>query len=172
MHGRSRIAVISWGNEAGNAQSTRMTGFRRAMIEAGLEPEPVLSAEVGQIRPTEITSREVIEQWLEKYKGKLPFDSIICFHDNMALGAFEAFRKANLRIPQDIALAGYDNLTPQLFQAAGLSLTTVNQPVGLIGDKAARLLIDHLDNQKALIPQQIMLRSDLIIRESCGCHHI
>lgn len=172
MHGRSRIAAISWGEEAGMAQVTRMAGFKRAMTEAGFEPQPILQAHVGQSRPTEVTSHEVAEQWFKQYKGKLPFDCIICFHDNMALGVFQAAKEAGLQVPQDIALAGYDNLAPQLFQAAGLSLTTVNQPIGLIGDTAARLLIDHLDNRKPLNNDRLTLRCDLIIRATCGCSHM
>lgn len=171
MHGRSRIAVISWDQEAGMAQRTRMAGFQRAMTEAGFEPDPKLWARVDQIRPTEITSREVVEKWIKDYNGKLPCDAIICFHDNMALGAFQALKDAGIRVPEDIVLAGYDNLAPQLFQAAGLSLTTVNQPVGLIGDTAARMLIDHLDHGKTLSTQCLSLRCDLIIRRTCGCQH-
>ncbi len=171
MHGRSRIAIISWGDVAGVAEHTRMQGFERAMTQAGYEPTPILHATVGQVRPTEITSREVVENWLNQYDGKLPCDAIICFHDNMALGVFQAMRNAGRRIPDDIALAGYDNLSPQLFEAAGLSLTTVNQPVGLIGDQAARLLFEHLNQSKLLKPECIALHCDLLIRQSCGCTH-
>ena len=148
-----------------------MQGFERAMTQAGYEPTPILHATVGQVRPTEITSREVVENWLNQYDGKLPCDAIICFHDNMALGVFQAMRNAGRRIPDDIALAGYDNLSPQLFEAAGLSLTTVNQPVGLIGDQAARLLFEHLNQSKLLKPECIALHCDLLIRQSCGCTH-
>jgi DNA-binding LacI/PurR family transcriptional regulator len=171
MHGRSRIAIISWGDVAGVAEQTRMEGFQRAMIQGGFEPTPILHATVGQVRPTEVTSREVVEGWLKTHAGKLPCDAIICFHDNMALGVYQAIRNAGLAIPSDIALAGYDNLSPQLFEAAGLSLTTVNQPVGLIGDTAARLLIDHLTSSKPLESQCIALHCDLLIRKSCGCSH-
>lgn len=171
MHGRSRIAIVSWGEEAGMAHTLRLEGFKQAMTQAGLEPEPILMAQVGQLRPNEVTTCEAVEKWIADSQGKLPCDCIICFHDNMALGAFQALNKVGLDVPNDIALTGFDNLTPNLFQAVKLSLTTVNQPVGLIGDTAARLLVDYLDNKQPLNPKRIDLRCELIIRESCGCQH-
>jgi LacI family transcriptional regulator len=171
MHGLSRFAVITWGPEAGVSHETRWAGFQRAMVEANLEPEPVLVANVGQSRPNEVVAREVVTDWLEKYKGKRPFDGIICFHDNMAMGAYLALQQAGLRVPEDMALGSFDNLNLQLYEAMGLSLTTVNQPVGLIGDMAARMLIEHLDNRMPLDAQCVKVRCDLIIRTSCGCLH-
>ncbi|RRJ96614.1 GntR family transcriptional regulator [Opitutaceae bacterium TAV4] len=115
------------------------------------------------------------------------FDGIVCMQDNMAYGAFLALRDAGLSVPEDVSLVGYDNLDRELFQAAGLHLTSVDQPAEEIGQQAAALLIDRIEGApgaiaaspvtsvatSAILPrssgklaQHVLLKPRLVVRES------
>lgn len=94
--------------------------------------------------------------------------------DNMAIGALRAIRGAGLRVPQDIALVGFDDLP--LAEAVDPPLTTVRQPIPQIGYTAATLLIDLLNRPgraedgwpAAPASERIILPTELIVRQSCG----
>ncbi len=94
-------------------------------------------------------------------------DAVFVASDMMALGALKAIRAADLTVPADIALVGFDDIP--LAAAMTPSLTTVRQPIGELGKIAARLLLDRLDANPAdpAIPR-VMLPVELVIRESCA----
>lgn len=170
MAGRRRPAIISWGPLAGIAERHRMTGFRNAMQDQNLEPAPVLHAELGYTDNQDQAAAQVVEKWLRDAGGKLPFDSIICFEDNMAFGAFTALEKAGLRVPEDVALTGFDNVFPELHKAKGLDLTTVEQPLTEIGRIAMKRLVARIQNDpdEAGMVRHTLLPPKLIVRSSCG----
>jgi len=169
--GYRRPALISWGPEAGFADVERMEGFRRAMSERGLSPEPIRLATLGQHRSADDPAASVVNQWLtEAGDHDLPFDSIVCFMDNMALGAFRALKAAGLSVPRDLALVGYDDHFPEIYQAAGLHLTTVQQPSSDMGRVAAQALVRHLTASPDTAhnpPREWRLNCQLIVRTSC-----
>ena len=97
----------------------------------------------------------------------LPFkpDAIFAASDTMAQGALRALRDANARVPQDIALVGFDDMP---FAArTDPPLTTVRQPVHRGGAVAAETLIDLIANPRSK-PRRIILPTELIIRASTG----
>jgi DNA-binding LacI/PurR family transcriptional regulator len=91
--------------------------------------------------------------------------AVFAANDPMAIGAMRAIQGAGLRIPDDIALAGFDNIvwssntTPPL--------TTVNIHKEEIGLLAARRLLDLLHASAPLIPIEIRVRNELVVRQSC-----
>ncbi|HNT76826.1 MAG TPA: substrate-binding domain-containing protein, partial [Anaerolineae bacterium] len=73
--------------------------------------------------------------------------------------------EAGLRVPEDMALVGYDDLPPAANAAP--PLTTVHQPVLRFGEQAVEILLDILENG-SVPPRRVILDTELIIRDSCG----
>ena len=169
MTGHRRFAVLSWGERAGIAGRNRFAGFRNALRDYGLDEEPVLHGEVGYGHPQDESAERIVAQWLTDFNNRLPCDAIVCFIDDMARGAFRALKKAGLRIPEDIAITGFDNLQPDLDHAMGLDLTTVEQPVNRMGRVAVERLVQSIrSRQTNAVVRHTMLAPKLIIRRSCG----
>jgi LacI family transcriptional regulator len=92
-------------------------------------------------------------------------DAIFAASDTMAIGAMRASLEAGLRIPEDIAFIGFDDLP--IAALAPVKLTTVRQPVVQLGSKAVEVLIDMIENG-INPPRHIILETEVVIRESCG----
>ena len=89
-------------------------------------------------------------------------DCLVCANDNMAIGAMKAFRENGLRVPQDIAITGFDNC--DLAEAMGL--TTVSIPNYERGYIAARYLIENIRGQKNV--ETFKIAAKIIFRDSVG----
>jgi LacI family transcriptional regulator len=100
-------------------------------------------------------------QRLIKYKP----DAVFVASDMMAYGAMRALREANLRIPGDVALVGFDDLPNSA--KTDPALTTVRQPPSQMGAKAADALINIIETHSKSI-QRIIMDTELVVRESCG----
>lgn len=95
------------------------------------------------------------------------FDAVFAASDAMALGALRALRDAGKRVPDDIAIVGYDDMP---FAArTEPPLTTVRQPIHRAGFVATETLID-LINEQETAPRRVILPTELVIRETCGAH--
>jgi LacI family transcriptional regulator len=92
-------------------------------------------------------------------------DAVFAASDTMALGAMRALREAGKRVPDEIAVVGFDDMPLALTTAP--PLTTVRQPIRRAGVLAVEMLIDILENG-AEPPQRIILPTELVIRDSCG----
>lgn len=96
--------------------------------------------------------------------SKLP-DAIFAVNDPVAIGAFMAIKTRGLKIPEDVALAGFSNTG--VSSLLDPPLTTVEQPSYDIGRTAATLLMAQINgNKKAYMPQLKILKTQLIVRES------
>ncbi|MFQ6066884.1 MAG: LacI family DNA-binding transcriptional regulator, partial [bacterium] len=93
-----------------------------------------------------------------------PPSAVFVANDNMALAAMKIIKEKGLRIPEDISIVGFDDI--EAASQLDPLLTTVKQPLYEMGEKAARLLFILLNNQKN-DPQEILLDTQLVIRESC-----
>lgn len=95
---------------------------------------------------------------------KLP-DAIFTVNDTVAIGAFRQIKKSGLRIPNDIALAGFSN--NPITTLVDPPLTSVFQPAHELGQVAARLLIAQIESkEEPFEPERIVLKTKLIVRES------
>ena len=92
-------------------------------------------------------------------------DSIICYNDRMAMSLMEALYNRGLRIPEDIAIAGFDNL--EIGQNVTPTLTTVTFPIYEMGQKAMELLLDAIKNIP--LPECTSLTAEPKYQGSCGC---
>lgn len=167
--GRRRLAVLSWGEEAGIAEWNRFAGFRNAMRDYGLPVEPVLHKAIGYGPPPEVSARQAVEDWLKQAGGDLPFDGIVCFLDNMAYGAFHALHDFGINVPEQVALVGFDNLNMEAYRAMGLELTSVEQPFAEIGRLAVKQILAQIRGELPEDgPKHLLLPPKLIVRTSCG----
>ncbi|CAN5858315.1 LacI family DNA-binding transcriptional regulator [soil metagenome] len=92
-------------------------------------------------------------------------DAVFAANDNMAMGALRGITETGRRVPEDVALIGFDDLP---FAAHTTPpLTTVRQPIMQAGTLATEMLIELIDNP-ASPPKRIVLPTELVIRHSCG----
>ncbi len=158
-HGRRQIAYIA--GPAGHEESDeRLIGVRTAMAAHGLElrPEAIM---YGNFAPD--TGRGAVARWLE---AKLSFDAIVAANDEMAVGALEALRAADIDCPNQVAITGFDDSASARFCYP--ALTTVRQPTTELGAAAVRHIIECWQGKQPNV--DFKLQTDLVIRESCGCH--
>ena len=98
-------------------------------------------------------------------KEKRP-DAIFAKNDVSAIGAMKAMKDAGLKIPEDIAIVGFDNI--EAGEYSNVSLTTIDQPKAEIARKLTDVLLTKIENGNDAVLQQIIIEPKLIIRESCG----
>ncbi|WP_020576005.1 LacI family DNA-binding transcriptional regulator [Actinopolymorpha alba] len=157
-HGYERLEFV--GNPDGSPDATyRWRGFLRAHRQAGVEP-PAEPIRVGlQQSDGFIAAARLLE-------SSDPPRAIVCANDETALGAVVALMDRGYRVPQDIAVTGFDDIPMAGLLASGL--TTVHQPMRELGAETARLLLRHVEGQIDASLDRV-LETQVVIRGSCGC---
>jgi LacI family transcriptional regulator len=155
--GHRRIGFIT-GDMALGCARDRLAGYQEALSDAGLPADPTLICEGNFLQPQAFSCANELLNLAE------PPTAIFASNDVSAFGVMEAVRNRGLRIPDDISILGFDDIS----QAAQVhpSLTTVRQPLAEMGRAAARLLFTYINQPDAAI-KQIVLPTELIIRQSC-----
>ncbi len=90
--------------------------------------------------------------------------AVFTFGDLLAIGVLKALKEAKLKVPKDIALVGYDDI--EFSSLLEIPLTTVHQPRYRIGEEGAKILISRIEKKDSEGFQQIVLKPELVIRES------
>jgi len=159
--GRRHIAIIA-GNLDMPAAIDRLMGYRDALIGAGVALDPTLE-EVGYYR----ADRAVVamEKLLENHPD---VDAVFAASDVMALAAIKVLTKANRRIPEDVAVVGFDDSAGAKLSTPALS--SVRQPIETMGREAVDILFHHMSKPSAE-PQHIVFGPELVIRESTAGGH-
>ncbi len=152
--GCRRVATIS-GPSGLSASDDRLAGFREAMAALGQADVP---AEAGNF------THETGEAAMTRLLAAEPdLDGVFAANDLMAQGALGVLHHAGRRVPDDVALIGFDDSSPA--RACRPRLTTVRQPVEDMGAEMARLLLTHIENPAAP-PRSVVFDPTLVIRES------
>lgn len=154
--GRRRIALIT-GPSGSLAAEDRKRGYLDALQQRRV---PVDRSLIIHGDFTETSSYEAMQRLLP-YEP----DAVFVASDSMALGALRALREAGKRVPDDIAMVGFDDM-PQA-ATADPPLTTIRQPIQRTGALAVEMLIDILENG-AEPARRVILPTELVIRASCG----
>ncbi len=156
--GHQRITLLNGPTDVSTA-ADREQGFRRAMRENQLEGGMrVLSGRFTQSSGAEMTHRAVAFQPAPT--------ALIAANNFIAIGALNALRELGRRIPEDVALVGFDDLPAALVTFPFLTVSA--QPAYEMGQRAARLLIDRLEGRLEAECSEIVLPTELIIRQSSG----
>jgi LacI family transcriptional regulator len=158
-HGYKRIALIAGPLDSPDA-SEREDGYRQALREHGVPIEEELLVRGDFRQPG---GYQAMNQLLQLAQ---PPRAVFAANDEMAFGALEAIKAHGLRIPEDIAIIGFDDIP----LAAHLrpSLTTVRQPVRDFARVAVERLVTRLAGGGGS-PETLVLPAILVIRRSCGC---
>ncbi|MFB7215297.1 LacI family DNA-binding transcriptional regulator [Streptomyces sp. NPDC056255] len=160
-HGLRRLAFVGGEVESPDAEA-RFLGFQQACRDAGLPvPDaPDLRAEMM----TQAEGARATEALLDR-GGERP-QGVLFANDQMAVGALRALERRGVRVPEDIAVTGFDGIP--LSRIVRPPLTTVRQPIRQLGEQAVELLVQRLGNSGSE-PVSLMLPVSLIRRASCGC---
>lgn len=154
--GYQRIGTIA-GPHHSTVGIDRLQGYRKALAEADRSMDESLIVE-GDF--TEAEGYSAMKKLLEAKP-----DAVFAASDIMAIGGMRAVREAGLRIPEDVAFVGFDDLP--LATLVDPQLTTVHQPIYQLGFKAVELLISLIEN--GVTPaRRVILDTELVIRGSCG----
>ena len=157
QNGFRRIAYVS-GPEDLYISKKRKEGYLRALQEYGVEIEEQL------IQVSDLTlegNLQVAERILRLHPRP---DAVFCMIDPVAVDILTEWKKNNIRIPEDIALAGFtDNPTAAVVEPP---LTTVSQPGYEMGKLAVSHLLDQLDGLASEDPISIVLDTTLVVRKS------
>lgn len=157
-HGHRRIAHLGLSGDLYTMQR-RIRGYRKAMEEAGLEPNIAI---VSSLHETLQTVKELV-------RGRHPITALFCGNNVLSCSVFHALSTLKLRIPEDIAVIGFDDFdTADILSPA---MTVVRQPIEDIGRIAAEMLFARLRNERTgpERPRPRVLPVELVIRNSCGC---
>lgn len=158
--GRTRIGVIGpVPHRPHGTASLRMEGYRQALHEAGLEPVEALAGSVRNF------AREVgmaaVKEVLDR--GTKP-DALFCFNDLMAVGALSVLHERGIRVPDDIALVGWDDIEEARYTWP--PLTSVRPDKRQIAETAVDLLLRQLNGEEVVAEMYVDYR--LEVRASTG----
>ena len=159
IHGYRRIAFIC-GPENNAEAALRYRAYVDALTAHGLPVDPDLVAPGDFVYEA---GRQAIRLLLDE--RQVEFDAVLAANDWMAFGALHALEERGMRVPDDVALGGFDDTREA---AASLpSLTTVRQPIYKLGRASLEVLLKLLAGEQ--MPDQTALPTKLVVRQSCGC---
>lgn len=160
--GRKNIAYLGMnktGEETWPSIIEREQGYKKALAEKGIAVNDRLMVTVNNNYINE--GRAVMQTLL---KGNKDIDAVFCgAGDSTAIGVVNAIKESGLRVPQDIAVIGYDDIP--VASAFTPSLTTVRQPVEKMGNEAFIIALEAMQGRLNK-PTNLVFEPELIVRES------
>jgi len=157
--GRKKIGL--WVTNSGITTSLlRKQGYQKGLEKQGLIFDPDLISYCSQNPPVKEDCLYVIDYLVKKQK----VDAIITNNDIWAINLIKFLKKCHLKIPQDIAIAGVDNI--DIAEMLDPELTTIDQKGEQQGKIIAEMVFKMINNKKENIPQQVFIEPKLVIRES------
>jgi len=159
--GHRRIAIVGAheGEVIGSA-GLRLTGYRQALEAAGVgfDPELIGYTDLWH-RANGATSMRAL------LASGVRFDAVFAFNDTLALGAMRVLQEAGIRVPDDVAVVGFDNLDEAQYSLP--SLTTVDPGREEIAETAVRVLLERIDERDpAQPPRELFAEFSIVERES------
>lgn len=161
-HGHERIAILT-GPPGNRDARERLEGYRDALREsrAGYDPK------------FEIPGDFMRETGAQAVPHLLAVDprptALFASNDSMAIGALSALREAGARIPDDIAVVGFDDIPSAQYVTP--SLSTVHVPIYELGARSAELLLHRIGREPEEGERHDVLPTELTLRASCGCRN-
>lgn len=157
--GRRRIAYVG-DPEPGSDLGKRHEGYRAAMEQAGLESvnHPVF--------PDEQEGRRWAAELMER---GLDHDALVCGNDELALSVMDTLQAGGVRVPDDLAVTGWDDTVTARYVKPGL--TTVSQPVRRLGGMVVERLSRRIAGEGPM-DEAVTLPASLTHRTSCGCQPV
>jgi DNA-binding LacI/PurR family transcriptional regulator len=158
--GHQRIAFIK-GQSYSSDSAERWKAIEDVARELRIKIDPELTAQLEMETFSPVVGYPVAKKILARGTD---FTALFSYNDLSAIGAIRAIRELGLRVPEDISVVGFDDINSAAFQNP--SLTTVRQPLRIMGVTAARILIERLNGGKD--PREVIIEPELVLRESTG----
>jgi LacI family repressor for deo operon, udp, cdd, tsx, nupC, and nupG len=154
--GRTRVVAVGGTTKRRDATTRlRLRGYRQAMAKAGHgEGEHVVTPDYGRS-----SALQAVGELLDAG----PPDALVCFSDELAAGALRALHEHSLRVPEDVAVAGFDDTQAATFLTP--SLTSVRQDRPEIARAALELLVARMGGDTRA-PRDVRISWELVVRES------
>jgi DNA-binding LacI/PurR family transcriptional regulator len=157
--GRRRVAVIGTGPEISNTGRLRLRGYREELAAGGVARSRALEGDVRWYhRPDGYAAMQ------ELLARRPDLDAVFCFNDLLAIGALRALREAGRRVPEDVAVVGFDNVEECLYTDPALTSIAPDKPA--IADAAVDLLMRRMAGEPGLEPQEVFPPFELVTRAS------
>lgn len=157
--GHRRIAHLA-GPVGNRDASERLRGYRDAMRSIASRPSREMEMAGDFREEAGVAAGHRLLTW------KNPPTAVFAANDAMAIGLLTAFQEGRLRVPQDLAVAGFDDIPIARFATPPLS--TVRVPIAELGAQATRLLLRALAGPKSPVRCHETLPTTLVLRASCG----
>lgn len=157
--GHNRIAIIT-GDVNTSTAVHRTEGSLKALSDYGVKVDQTLIVEGCYQRHNAYEATKKLILTAD------PPTAYFAHDDNMAIGIRQALLEEGLRIPEDVALIGFDNI--ELGSYAGIDLTTIRQDNYKMGAAGAKILIEQIEKTSSGVVSQLILEAGLVIRKSCG----
>jgi DNA-binding LacI/PurR family transcriptional regulator len=160
--GRRRIAIIGVPEDTTDVMPhLRLRGCEEALAAAHIQVDPRLITHVPPRSFHRIHGAQAMKYLLSLDD---PPDAVFCFNDLLALGAMKILNECGLRIPDDIAVVGFDNIEEGIFSTP--SLTTISVDVEEVGKTAVSLLLKRIRGEQTGMAERVQLPFRLIPRTS------
>lgn len=155
-NGRQKILFV--GNMNYQFAKDRYEGYVRAMTEAGLDKE------IQLVQLSSLESEEAYNAVCQLLEKEVKFDAVFGCFDYIAIGAMKALQRHRIKIPEEVAVLGYDDIAPARFTYP--ELTTVAQPKEKMGHTAVHYLLEMISGEKKK-GEEVLLKPYIVERESC-----
>lgn len=157
--GHRRIAFIR-GMASVSTSVEREEGYRQALRDGGLEYDPALVADGGY------TIKGAYDAARRLLSIDAPPTAFFCANDLMAISAIDAVIDAGQRVPEDVAVIGYDDI--EFSGSRSLALTTVRFQMDRIAQEAVDMLLGRISGRIVGDPREVVFPPELVVRRTCG----
>lgn len=158
IHGRRRIVCLV-GPEGNHDAASRERGYRGALEKLGIGFDPELLA------PGDYSAGRAAESVRALVDRGVIFDAVFAGDDGAAIGVLAALREVGRRVPEDVAVVGFDDQS--LAAEGAMNLSTVRAPTEDVGSEAVRLLLRQIEGEERV--SSLVLPTVFVPRTSCGC---
>jgi LacI family transcriptional regulator len=158
--GHRRIAFVG-GPASLNQVADRLHGARAAAVAAGLPKSAIVVVQTPELNVA--AGRQAAVE-ISGIPTRARPTAVFCANDLLALGVLQEMTRQGAKVPDDLAIVGYDDI--DFAAAAAVPLTSVRQPRGQLGQAATELLIDEVSSPATHQHRQVVFEPELVVRDS------
>jgi DNA-binding LacI/PurR family transcriptional regulator len=158
-----RTIAFMRGQPYSSDSDTRWRSIVKVAGDLGLSIRPELTIQLDRDLTSPELGYPVVQQLLAHHRS---FTAVLSFNDMAAIGSIRALHDAQLRVPEDVSVVGFDDIKEAAYQTP--SLTTIRQPLHHMGTLAVQILLERLRCPTAPSPPEVAVEPELIVRESTG----